>query len=65
MQSYIVTWEDGAGSKRSNQVYAPDRDSAIWRLALLMQTSRPDLRFVSCEPEVCAGRSPATVVTDP
>jgi len=50
MRSYIVTWEDPAGGAHANQVHAPDRDNAIWRLALLMQTPRPDLgKFISCE----------------
>ena len=51
--SWIVTWENAAGSPCANQVSAPDRDSAIWRLALLMQAPHPGLiKFVSCEPEV-------------
>jgi hypothetical protein len=53
--SYIVTYEDPDGTTRSNQVNAPDRDSAIWRLALLMQTPQrhiTSIKFVSCVPEV-------------
>lgn len=50
MQSYIITWTDPAGDEHANQVSAPDRDNAIWRLALLMQAPRPNLsKFISCE----------------
>ena len=50
MPSYILTWEDPQGGTHTNQVNAPDRDQAIWRLALLMQASRPNLpKFISCE----------------
>lgn len=52
MESWIVTWENSAGSPCSGQVSAPDRDSAIWRIALLMQTPHPHLiKFISCKPE--------------
>lgn len=53
MNSYVITWEDPTGAQHRNQVYAPDRDTAIWRLALKMMTANPDsdTSFVSCEPE--------------
>jgi hypothetical protein len=53
-ESFVVTYEDPDGVTRSNQVNAPDRDSAIWRLALLMQTPQRHInkiKFVSCVPE--------------
>lgn len=52
MNSWIVTWEDPEGGQHRNQVNAPDRDSAIWRLALLMQCPPGKLgKFQSCELE--------------
>jgi hypothetical protein len=49
LESYIVTWMDPEGTVHANQVYAPGRDEAIWRLALLMQASRPKLvKFIAC-----------------
>jgi hypothetical protein len=53
LNSYVVTWEDPFGGQHRNQVYAPDRDNAIWWLALLMQTPRSALgKFVSCDLEI-------------
>jgi hypothetical protein len=52
VESYVVVWENAAGEQYGNQVYASDRDQAIWRLALLMLVSNPhDIKFVSCEKE--------------
>ena len=49
-RSYIVRWKDAEGGMHANQVYAQDRDEAIWRIALLMQTPNPHrIRFVSCD----------------
>jgi hypothetical protein len=58
MESYVVTWEDMAGGKRANQVRAADRDSAIWRLAYLMQGTAEAPKFISCELET-AENTPA------
>jgi len=50
--SYFITWKTPDGDLRRNQVWAENRDKAIWRIALLMQTSQPHrTEFVSCEPE--------------